>query len=64
VLIKSSNIDTLVYLPPEPRIYMFEGDYILNKDAEIVLGEQNGSYQKIININQAGNININTKHDK
>ncbi len=58
ITIKDFNFSTLIYLPPEPRVYMYEDGYLLSGEGEVVLGEISGSYKKIININQAGNINV------
>lgn len=57
VFVKKINFSTLVYLPPEPRIYIYDGNQLLS-EGEIVLGAIGSDYERIITINQVGNINI------
>ncbi len=61
--VNNVNFSILIYLPPEPRIYLYDVGENLVVNGKISIGAISGNYQRIIEINQVGNINVRSKHD-
>ncbi len=56
VVIKGTDIDLVMFLPPEPRVEIYDLNSNLTNEGKVVLTSQNGTYSKTLNINQLGKI--------
>ncbi len=56
VVIKGTDMSFVMYLPPEPRVEIYDLNSNLVNEGKVVLSSQNGSYSKTLNINQLGRI--------
>jgi hypothetical protein len=58
VHIKNTDINYVMYLPPEPRVEIYDSYNNIVDTGKIVLTSQNGSYSKTLTINQLGRIDV------
>ena len=56
--ILATNLKCLIYEPPEPTLYLYDVSNIQIKKGEITLGVKGTNNQRILEINEAGNITI------
>jgi hypothetical protein len=56
VIMKNVDILTLLYLPPEPRLEIYNVFDNLVNEGNISLTTESGNFVKTLNINQAGTL--------
>jgi len=56
IIVKSTDISFVMYLPPEPRVELYDvyGNQV--KEGKVVLASKVGNFSKTLTINQLGRV--------